>query len=233
MATTSRRWPAHAPGRWTSSSTRSDPCVTTRAWPGSPGSRFAQRRRSATNASGGNRAGAPSEQAALDRVRGAGLGRLGHRLLRRRRARARVDAVRAVGALPACGRASGRPAVRGRRARHVRLPRRSVEPVGAAVALPRGDRRRARQGREGARDLRVPLPGGRVELRALPRAQDDLPARLSRRLRVPDRPCCRSRGAGTARARRASCPSSRATEPRCFALCARRSRPRRCLSGPA
>ena len=35
--------------------------------------------------------------------------------------------------------------------------------VGREVALPRGDRRGARPGREGARGVRLPLPGGRVD----------------------------------------------------------------------
>src|SRR5204863_6468096 len=57
--------------------------------------------------------------------------------------------------------------------------------LGDAVTLPGCDRRRARPGCEGARDLLVPLPGGRVAVRALPGAQDDLPGRLSLRLRLP------------------------------------------------
>ena len=55
-----------------------------------------------------------------------------------------VDPVRAGAALPARLRAAGGPAVRGRDARHLRLPRRRVVAVGAAVALPRRDRRGAR-----------------------------------------------------------------------------------------
>src|SRR5262249_59923269 len=35
-------------------------------------------------------------------------------------------------------------------------------------------------------DLRVPVPGGRVAVRALPGAQDDLSARLPLRLRLQD-----------------------------------------------
>ena len=73
-----------------------------------------------------------------------GVGRLGHGLLRRRRARARLDAVRAGGALPARGGAAGGAAVRRRGARHVRVPRRPVEAVGDAVVLPDRDRRSAR-----------------------------------------------------------------------------------------
>ena len=78
------------------------------------------------------------------------------------------------------------PPSRRRGARHVRVPRRRVDAVGDAVALPRRDRRRARPGRARARGVRVPLSGGRVALRALPRPPDGLPARLPRRLRVPD-----------------------------------------------
>ena len=76
------------------------------------------------------------------------------------------------------------PPSRGRRARDVRVPRRPVEAVGDAVALPGGDRRVARQGRTCARGVRLRLRRRGVGARALPRAQDDLPARLPRRLRL-------------------------------------------------
>ena len=51
-----------------------------------------------------------------------------------------------------------------------------VEPVGAAVALPGGDRRGARSRCARARGVLVPVRGGRVGVRALPGAQDGLPA---------------------------------------------------------
>ena len=70
--------------------------------------------------------------------------------------------------VPARARAAGRAAVRRRDPRHLRLPRRRVEPVGAAVALPRRDRRGARPRRARARGVLVPLPRGRVGVRALP-----------------------------------------------------------------
>ena len=53
----------------------------------------------------------PRRQAALDREGRGRVGRVGHRLPRRRRAAARLDAVRAGRALPARGRAAGRAAV--------------------------------------------------------------------------------------------------------------------------
>ena len=88
----------------------------------------------------------------------------------------------------------------------------AVEPLGAAVALPRGDRRGARPRRARARGVLVPLPGGRVGLRALPRAQDGVPAglpgglrlrgRARRRPRRPLAPRARRPGAGRRRAAR-------------------------------
>ena len=107
-------------------------------------------------------ADAPRRQAPLDPEGRGGVGRLGDGLLRRRRQAARLDAVRAVGALPARGGAAGGAALAGGGARHLRLRRRRGDAVGDAVALPRGDRRRAGPGREGARGVRVPLPRGRV-----------------------------------------------------------------------
>ena len=68
-------------------------------------------------------------QAPLDREGGGRLGRLGRRLSRRRRKRDRVDAVRPGRALPARMGAARWPAVRGRSARHVRVPRRAGEPL--------------------------------------------------------------------------------------------------------
>ena len=101
------------------------------------------------------------------------------------------------------GRAAGRPAVRRRGARHVRLRRLERDAVGRAVALPRRDRRGAGQGREGARGVRLPLSGGRVDVRALPRPPHRLPARLPRRLRLQLRPGSGPGRAVAARARRA------------------------------
>src|SRR5581483_10771933 len=74
--------------------------------------------------------------------------------------------------------------------------------VGDAVALPRRDRRRARPEGEGAGGVRLPLPGGRVDVRALPRPPDDLPARLPRRPRLPAGPLRGARRARPPRARR-------------------------------
>ena len=59
------------------------------------------------------------------------------------------------------------PPSRRRAARHLRLPRRPLDAVGDAVALPGRDRRRARQGRARGRGVRLPLPGGDVDARAL------------------------------------------------------------------
>ena len=113
---------------------------------------------------------------------------------------ARLDPVRPYAALSPRRRASRRPAVRRRGARHLRLRRLERDAVGRAVALPRGDRRGARQGRQGARGVRLPLSGGRVDLRALSRPPHGLPARLPRRLRLPAGP---GRGKGRARSARA------------------------------
>ena len=135
-------------------------------------------------------------QAALDREGRDRVRRLGDALLRRRRPRCSARCSTGRAALPPRGRAAGRPAVRRRRARHLRVPRRPLEPVGAPVALPRRDRRRAGQGRRRAGGLRLPLSRGRVRLRALPRPPHGLPARLPRRLRLL-RPC--ARGPGRAR----------------------------------
>ena len=63
-----------------------------------------------------------------------------------------------------------------------------------------GDARKG-QGSEGARGVRVPLPGGRERVRALPGAQDDLPPRLPVGLRVCHRPVGWAGGARAARAR--------------------------------
>ena len=101
-------------------------------------------------------------------------------------------------------------------------------PVGRAVALPRGDRRSARQGREGARGVRLPLPRGRVGLRALPRPPHRLPARLPRRLRLPDRADGGPRRAGAARARRPRAGRGRQGARRCCGWSRRRSPRRRC-----
>ena len=142
-------------------------------------------------------------EAEVDRARGDGVGRVGDDLPRRRRPRARLDAVRAVGALSACRRPACRAAVGRRRSRDVRVPALRLAAVGRAVALPRGDRRGARQGREGARGVRVPLPRGHAAGRALPRPPHGLPARLPRRLRLPDGALGRPDRARAARARRA------------------------------
>ena len=109
---------------------------------------------------------------------------------------------------PRADDAAGRAAERRRGARHVRLPRRPRGALGAAVALPRGDRRGARpQGRR-ARGVRLPLSGGRVAVRALPRPPHGLPARLPGRLRLPHRPLRRaassSRGSSSAACSRSS-----------------------------
>ena len=89
------------------------------------------------------------ERAELD------CGRVRHGLLRRRRPRARLDAVRPGAALPARAGAAGGAAFGRRGARHLRVPRRRVEPVGAAVALPGRDRRGARP-RRARRSRRSP-----------------------------------------------------------------------------
>jgi len=130
------------------------------------------------------------------------VGCVGDGLPRRRRAPARLDAVRACGALSARPRAAGGAAERRCRPRHVRLPHRPVPSVGDAVALPHRDRRRARARRPRARGVRVSLPRGRDELRALPRAPHDLPGGLPRRLRLLAGALERPRRAGAPRARR-------------------------------
>ena len=94
--------------------------------------------------------------------------------------------------VPARVRAARRAALRRRGARHVRVPDGRIEPVGDAVALPDRDRRCQGEGGGRARGLLVPLPGGRVGLRAVPRPSHCLPARLPRRLRVPNAPPLRA-----------------------------------------
>ena len=76
------------------------------------------------------------------------------------------------------------PAVARCRARHVRLPRRPLHAVGAAEPLPGGHRRRARPRRQGDRDVRLPLPGGRDELRARARPPHGVPGGLPGGLRL-------------------------------------------------
>ena len=146
--------------------------------------------------------GPERRQTALDRARRAGLGRLGRGVSRRRRDRDRLDAVRAGRALPARLGAARRTAVGRCRARHVRLHARPREPVGHAVALPGRDRGRARQEGGCARDVRLPVPGGRVPARAVLRPPHGLPARFSVRLRLRDRARPGASRAGAARARR-------------------------------
>src|SRR5205823_267557 len=75
--------------------------------------------------------------------------------------------------------------------------------LGPAVALPRGDRRREGQGRKGARGVRVPVSGGRVRVRTVPRPPNGLPLRLPGRLRLSRSPLGRPCAAGASRARRA------------------------------
>ena len=140
------------------------------------------------------------------------MGRVGHGLLRRRREAPRLDAVRALRALPARRRAAGGAALAGGRARHLRLRRRLGDAVGDAVALPGGDRRREGPRGEGARGVRVPLPRGRDRVRAVPRPPDGLPVRLPRRLRVPHGARARARRARPPRARRAR-PGARGDAP--------------------
>ena len=141
-------------------------------------------------------------QAPLDRADRGRVGRLGRRLPRRRRAAARLDAVRPVAVLPARAGAARGAAERRRVPGHVRVSRRAVDAVGDAVALPHGDRRGARSPRAGARDVRVPLPGGRVGVRALRGAPHGVPARLPRGLRLPHAARAGTRRALPARARR-------------------------------
>ena len=128
-----------------------------------------------------------AEQARLDRRRRGGVGSVGRRLLRRRRPDARVDAVRAGRPLSAGLGAARRAAVGGRRSDHVRLSRRPGDAVGPAVTVPGRDRRRQGQAREGARDVRLPVRGGGIGLRAVPRASHRVPTGLSLRLRLRDR----------------------------------------------
>ena len=126
-------------------------------------------------------------EAEVDRAGGGGVGSLGQRVSRRRRTRPRVDAIRAVFALPACGRSPGRPALRRRGPRDLRVPPHRLTALGRAVALPRRHRRGAGQGSASARGVRVPLPRGHSVRRAFSRPPDRVPARLPRRLRVHGR----------------------------------------------
>ncbi len=80
-------------------------------------------------------------QGALDGARRGRVRRVGDDLPRRRRPRARIDAVRAGPSLPARGRSAGRPPVRRRRPRHLLLPRGRRGGVGGEVPAARGDRR--------------------------------------------------------------------------------------------
>ena len=100
----------------------------------------------------------------------------------------------------------------------------AATPVGRAVALPRGDRRGARQGRQGARGVRLPLPGGRVDVRALPRPPHRLPARLPGRLRLPTVRAAGQRRACSARARRARAGRRGQAREVCCGSSRRRSR---------
>ena len=158
---------------------------------------------------------AHDRQGPVDGEGRARLRRVGDGLLRRRRARARLDAVRAGAGVPARGGAAGRAAVGRLDPRHVRVPRRPVEPVGAAVALPRRDRRGARPRRGVPRGVLVPLSRRRVGLRAVPRPPDGVPAGLPRRLRLPGGALRRPGRAVAARARRAAAGGGRHGARRC------------------
>ena len=168
----------------------------------------------------------------LDREGRGRVGRLGRALPRRRRTPARLDPVRPFDALSPAP-PSFRPApVRRCGARDVRLRRLERDAVGRAVAVPRRDRGGARQGREGTRGVRVPLPRGRVDVRALPRPSHGLPARLPRRLRLPGR--CGPRGGSSCSGSSSagSCRCSKASGLTCSAWSRRRSRRRPCRSAP-
>ena len=89
------------------------------------------------------------------------------------------------GLFPRAARAAGRAAVGRRRARHVRLPRRTPATPWVMQSLFLAAIGEARDtGREGARGVRLPLPGARVDVRALPRPPHRVPARLPRGLRL-------------------------------------------------
>ncbi len=178
-----------------------------------------------------SRTGATRRQAEVDPGHRGRVGGMGHRVLRRRPSRARLDAVRPVRVVPACGRAACRTAERRRGPRDLRVPHRSDEAVGDAVAVPHRDRRGARPRCAGARGVRLPLRRGRVGVRPLPRAQDDLPAGLPLGLRVPDDAHAGPRGARAARAGRPAAGARRARARRCCASCARPSSRRRRRSG--
>ncbi len=142
---------------------------------------------------------------------------------------ARLDAVRAGGGVPARARAAGRAAVRRRDPDHLRLPRRRVEPLGAAVALPGRDRRGPRPWRPRARGLLVPVCRGRLGVRALPGAQDRLPAVVSRPTSGSSSCALRAASASRASISAGYSPSPKGSARRCCASSRRRSEsPRQC-----
>ena len=100
---------------------------------------------------------------------------MGDDLPRRRRPGARLDAVRAGRALPARRRPPGGPAVRRRRARHVRLPALGLAARGSSSrSSSRRSARRATRARR--RSRRSPTATGRGRRRgAVPRAPHRLP----------------------------------------------------------
>ena len=129
--------------------------------------------------------GATRRQASVDRGGRGRLGRLGTVVLRRRRPRARVDAVRA-GASSSRVRRSCRPGRRRTTRSSSRAPTSSTSRRRGCCSRsswPRSARlataARARRG------VRVPVRRGRVLVRAVPRPQDGVPAGLPRRLRLP------------------------------------------------
>ena len=226
-ASTSGAWPTSSPRASTSSWTRSND-----AHRGADG-------RDARDGAGGlprvHLVADPQRperrQAQVDPRDGGRVGCLGHRLLRRRRAAARLDAVRAGGSVPARAGAAGGAAEPRRGARHVRLPHRSVKPwvMQSLFLTAIGDARE-----RGARALEAfayRYPEGEPSFERFHVHRTIFPADFLADfgfVRCARTGASSSRGSSSAACSR----STRARARRCCTSCARRScrRPRR--SGP-
>ena len=158
---------------------------------------------------------AQRRQASLGREGGGGMGGVGDGLLRRRRAPARLDAVRAVAALSARGRAAGGPPLdRTRCSSRARTSSTSTPWVMQSLFLAAiGDARD--RGAKALEAFAYRYPEGESSVRALSRAPDGVPVGLPRRLRLPDGARAGARRAGPPRARRPRLRCSRASAPAC------------------
>ena len=157
---------------------------------------------------------------------------LGRALLRRRRPSDRLDAVRPRAVLPAgLELPAGPPSEDAVLVTCTYLLDRTSPWVLQSLFLAAIGEARDKGG-EGARDVRLSLPGGRIRSTNGSRYTDDLPARLPFGLRLSNRAHGGSRRAGATRVRWPDPGRRGAAREGAPRSSARPSRRRRCLSGP-